>query len=101
MSDDVTAAILTRLEATVASLVKSISGNGGEGITHRLSHLERTDKDMRAAIEKVCNDLDMLARPADAKVQEAKWRAWAEIGVAAGVVASLVLHMLKLIGVMS
>ena len=75
-----------------------VRGNGGEGILTRLSHLERTDKEMQVELERLRNSLDMLQRPGTA-VQEAKWRAWAEIGVAIGVVASLVLHLLKLTGV--
>lgn len=79
-----------------------VRGNGGDGILTRLSHLERTDREMaakldsflaevRASVATLENDLQMVKLPT--KTEEARWYArgkfWIWLTAATGVVGHL------------
>jgi hypothetical protein len=87
---------LTRLSRDVVSLAADVGR-----VTEVAERCDRTIRGYngRVGIDTRVDRLEQAAK-GGTRVQEAKWRAWAEIGIAAGVVASLVLHVLKLTGVM-
>lgn len=53
MSDEVTAALMTRIEASLQSLLKVVNGNGDDGLVTKISHIKRTADENRADIKRL------------------------------------------------
>lgn len=88
---------------SVSEMKKMLLGNGSdEGIFTRLSHLERTDREMRVRLDKieeklrsVRNSVDVIAHPGeDPGIVKARLRLFGEIAVAVAAVLSLALQLI-------
>lgn len=80
MADDgVALTLIQQTHEATMELAKSIHGNGGEGILTRLSHVERSVKELAP----------------DNKMRQVRWRVVGEIAVALAVIVSLAMQVLS------
>ena len=79
MADDgVALTLIQQTHDATMDIAKSIHGNGGEGILTRLSHVERSVKELA---------------PDSKSDSKTRWRALTEIAIAATAIASLVMSI--------
>lgn len=90
MSDEVTAAIVTRIEASLATLLTEVNN-----LVREVSHIQRTANENRTEIESLKNSREFKANPGeDLDIKKARLRLLAEIVVSVSAISALLLNLL-------